>query len=183
MQVNLEVMKTEITTALRSDLSTMVKETTKEVVDAEKDKLRGYMKMELTTMVSSVETHISSLLQKQDAKLDSTPTKDAPATPLTIPNQNIAYITPDGTDIGQNGNCTHYPPAPYYSSQYTSTQMPPVVDQFWHTMHQYCGTQGNNNTSISNQQLTNSQGGHWQETQIIQMTEHSRKDASASTQS
>eukprot|EP00957_Ditylum_brightwellii_P077712 5905342-Ditylum_brightwellii.AAC.1 len=86
MQVNLEAMKTEITTALRSDLSTMVKEATKDVVDAAKDELRGYMKMELITMVSSVETHISSLLQKLDAKLNSTPTKNAPAVPTTISN-------------------------------------------------------------------------------------------------
>eukprot|EP00957_Ditylum_brightwellii_P032704 2479155-Ditylum_brightwellii.AAC.1 len=50
MQVNLEAMTTEITTALRSDLSTMVKDSTKEVVDSAKDELRGYMKMELTRM-------------------------------------------------------------------------------------------------------------------------------------
>eukprot|EP00957_Ditylum_brightwellii_P038796 2932224-Ditylum_brightwellii.AAC.1 len=61
--------------------------------------------------------------------------------------------------------------------------MPPVVDQFWHIIHQYYGIQGSNNTSTSSQQLTNDQDGHRQETQTIQMTEHSRKDVSASTQS
>eukprot|EP00957_Ditylum_brightwellii_P027358 2068126-Ditylum_brightwellii.AAC.1 len=151
MQVDLKAMKTEIITTLRSDLSTIVKEATKEVVDAAKDEPRGYMKMELTTMVSSVEMHISSLLQKLDAKLDSTPTKDAPATPTTFTNQNIAHITPDRTDIGQNINYTYYPPAPYHSSQYTPTQMSPVADQFWHTMHQYYGTQGSNNTTTLSQ--------------------------------
>eukprot|EP00957_Ditylum_brightwellii_P088706 6754966-Ditylum_brightwellii.AAC.2 len=86
MQMNLEAMKTEITTALKSDLSIMVKEAPKEAADAAKDKLRRYLKMELTAMMSSIEIHISSLLQKLDAKLDSTPTKDVPAIPTTIPN-------------------------------------------------------------------------------------------------
>eukprot|EP00957_Ditylum_brightwellii_P177927 13552568-Ditylum_brightwellii.AAC.1 len=121
--------------------------------------------MELTTMVSSVEMHISSLIQKLDAKLDSIPTKDAPAMPTTILSQNIAHITPDGTDIGQNGNYAHYPPSPYHSSKYTPTQIPPVADQFWHTMHQNYGTQGSNNASTSKKQLTNGQDGHWQESQ------------------
>eukprot|EP00957_Ditylum_brightwellii_P199292 15191387-Ditylum_brightwellii.AAC.1 len=155
MQMYLESIKKEITTAPRSDLSTMVKEATKEAVDAAKDKLRGYIKMELITMVSSVETHISSLLQKLDAKLDSTPTKEVPATPTTIPNQNIAHITPDRMDIGWNVNYAHFTLAPYHSNRYTPTQMPPVADQFWYTIHQYYGTQESNKTTTSSQQLTN----------------------------
>eukprot|EP00957_Ditylum_brightwellii_P146092 11123712-Ditylum_brightwellii.AAC.2 len=61
--------------------------------------------------------------------------------------------------------------------------MPLVTDQFWRTMHQYYITQGSNNTTTSSQQLIISQDKHQQETQTVQMTEHSRKDASASAQS
>eukprot|EP00957_Ditylum_brightwellii_P178797 13619558-Ditylum_brightwellii.AAC.1 len=155
MQVNSEAMTTEITTALGSDLSTMVKKATKEVVGAAKGELREYINVELTTMVSSVEMYICSLLQKLGTKLDSTPTKDAPATPTTIPNQTIADITPDRMYIGQNINFAHYLPAQYHTNQYTTTQMLPVVDQFWHTIHQYYEIQGSNNTMTSSQQLTN----------------------------
>eukprot|EP00957_Ditylum_brightwellii_P072410 5502980-Ditylum_brightwellii.AAC.1 len=160
MQANLEAMKTEITMVLRSDLSTMVKEATEEAVDAAKDKLRGYTKMKLTTMVSSVEMHISSLPQKLGAKLDSTPTKDASAMPTTIPNQNIAYITSNEMDIGRNVNYAHYPLALYHLSQYTPTQMPPVADQLCHTIQQYYGIQGSSNTTTSSEQLTNGQDKH-----------------------
>eukprot|EP00957_Ditylum_brightwellii_P092565 7049082-Ditylum_brightwellii.AAC.1 len=50
IQVNMEATKTEITTALSFDLSTMVKDATKEAVDVAKDELRRSMKIELTTM-------------------------------------------------------------------------------------------------------------------------------------
>eukprot|EP00957_Ditylum_brightwellii_P112586 8582545-Ditylum_brightwellii.AAC.1 len=103
--------------------------------------------------------------------------------PMTIPNQNIAHIASDGMDMGRNGNYAHYPPTPFYPSQYTLAQIPPVADLFWNNMHQYYRTQGSNIISTSSQQLTNGQDGHWQETQIVQMTERNIKDASANAQS
>eukprot|EP00957_Ditylum_brightwellii_P158924 12096127-Ditylum_brightwellii.AAC.1 len=50
MNENMAAMKTEISSTLKLDMSNMVKEATKESVDATKDKLRGHMKKELNMM-------------------------------------------------------------------------------------------------------------------------------------
>eukprot|EP00957_Ditylum_brightwellii_P023288 1757355-Ditylum_brightwellii.AAC.1 len=183
MKENMAAMKTEIIFTLKSNLSNMVKEATTEAVDATKDKLRRYMKKDLNAMVSSIKSHISSLLNRLGAKIDAIPTLIMPSTPTTCNNQTQAQVISDGKNQEQKIHYVHYPPAPYFQSQYTPNQMPPVADQFWHTMHQHYSTQGSNNSITSSQQQnTNGQDRNQQEIipQTIQMTEHSIQDASAS---
>eukprot|EP00957_Ditylum_brightwellii_P195639 14907109-Ditylum_brightwellii.AAC.1 len=96
MKENMTTVKTEIISTLKSDLSNMVKEATKKAANAAKDELRGYMKKEPNRMVSSIKTHISSLLNKLDTKLDATPTVIALTVPTAFNKQTQAQVISEG---------------------------------------------------------------------------------------
>eukprot|EP00957_Ditylum_brightwellii_P019314 1457852-Ditylum_brightwellii.AAC.1 len=129
MKESMAAMKTEIISMLKLDLSNIIKEARKEAVDVAKDELKGYTKKELNTMVGNVETHISSLLNKLDARLDTTPTVIAPTTPTAYNIQTQAQVISDRKSQDQKINYAHYSPAPYMQSQYSPNQMPQVADQ------------------------------------------------------